>query len=118
MKTCVKKNKIQLHMHDGSNMLIDKNNYNTDDVIVFDIGTRKIKDVIKMEKGSKVLVISGNNMGTVGKLEEIITTKSSMPNKVVIDTGSRKIDLPKKCVFAVGRTEPVIHIETAERDEK
>ncbi len=109
-KTLVKKGRVQLHLHDGRNMLLDKNSYKTGDVIVFDLAGKKVKDIIKLENGTKALIMRGNNMGVLGTIEEIIVTKNSMPNQVVVDIGSRKIDLPQHYIFVVGKGESVIKI--------
>jgi small subunit ribosomal protein S4e len=112
-KTSIKKGKIQAHLHDGHNMILENAKYKTGDVLVFDTATKKIKDVIKLEKGSRVLIIRGNNMGSLGTVEDVVVTKSSMPNQVVVDIGPRKIALPHTYVFAVGRPEPVIKLGEA-----
>lgn len=109
-KTYVNGGKVQINFHDGRNILLEKNMHKTGDVVVFDILDNKIKDVIKLEKGTRVLIIRGNNIGSLGTVEDIIVTKSSRPNMIVVDIGPRKIDLPKSYVFAVGKNEPVIKL--------
>jgi len=109
-KRVVKKGKVQLNFHDGRNILIEKNNYKTGDVFVFDFNESKIKNVISFEKGILAIVVRGNNIGSIGKIEDILVTKSPMENQVVIDLGMRKITLPKSYIFAVGKTEPVISL--------
>lgn len=109
-KKIMKKGKIQLNFHDGSNMIMDKNDHNTGDVLVFDFENRAVKSVLKFEKGCRALIIKGNNIGTLATVDEIITTKSSMPNQIVVTAGERKFNLPKSYLFVVGKTEPVISV--------
>ena len=78
------------------------------DVAVFDLESGKIKEIIKQEKGAKVIIIKGNNRGSLGSLEGIKLVKSPEPNIVEISTAGRKITLPIGYIFAVGKTEPVI----------
>jgi small subunit ribosomal protein S4e len=106
-------NKIQLNLHDGKNILISKeegNKYNTGDVLILDIEKNSIKEHLKFEKGSIALVISGHNTGALGKIEDIIITRSPQPNQVVIAIENRKIPIPKDYVFVVGKEKPVIPI--------
>lgn len=109
-KGCVKKGKLQAHFHDGTNLLVDTKAYRTGDVIVFDIPGKKVKDLIKLEKNARVLVVGGNNMGVLGTVENIIVTKGSKRNEVIVDIGKRKIALPHDYVFAIGKHEPIIKI--------
>jgi len=106
-KTTIKKGKTQLHFHDGTNLIAD-GEYRTGDVAVFDLESGKIKEIIKQEKGAKVIIIKGNNRGSLGSLEGIKLVKSPEPNIVEISTAGRKITLPIGYIFAVGKTEPVI----------
>lgn len=113
-KTATKNGIIQIHFHDGTNMIADAS-YKTGDVVIFDVQSRKIKDVIKQEKGVHIIVTKGHNVGTVGILDEKRIVKSAGPNIAKISAGDRKITLPLNYIFAIGRTEPVI--STGETDE-
>jgi small subunit ribosomal protein S4e len=123
-KTCVNKTRTQVHFHDGTNMLIDAahgKRYGTGDVAVYDIAGRTVKDVVRLEKGSAVMIIRGNNMGVLGTVVDLIVTKSPMPNQAAVDIGGRTITLPRSYVFVVGKNEPVIkmqaHNETRARHQ-
>ncbi len=106
-KTTIKKGATQIHFHDGTNIIADAK-CKTGDVAVFDIESRKIRDMIKQEKGAAVVVIKGNNRGAAGTLEEIKSVKGPGPNIATIDAAGRKITLPLDYVFPVGKTEPII----------
>jgi small subunit ribosomal protein S4e len=111
-KKCIG-NKIQLNLHDGKNILIDKkdgNKYSTGDVLILDTEKNSIKENLKFEKGATALIISGHNVGALGKIEDIVVTRSSQPNQVIIDIENRKVPMPKDCVFVVGKEKPVIPI--------
>ena len=108
--THMKKGAVQISFHDGSNMLADKNLYHTNDIAVFDINSRKIKEIIKLDKGCKALVVGGKNMGSIVTVIEIVTMKSSMPNQIVVDMEGKVFTLPNDYVFAIGKDTPVIKI--------
>ncbi|MBI4170924.1 MAG: 30S ribosomal protein S4e [Candidatus Aenigmarchaeota archaeon] len=108
-KTATKKGKIQIQFHDGTTLLADAP-HKTGDVVIFDVQSRKIKDVIKQEKGVHVIVTKGNNIGTVGILDKIRIVKSSEPNVAEISVGNRTVTLPLNYIFALGKPEPVISV--------
>lgn len=106
-KTYIKKNKVQLNLHDGSNIVLDKDDYRTSDVIVLVANT--IKDVIRFEKGAIAVVTDGHNAGLSGTIESIDKNLRS----VVLSSGSSRIPVPIKYVFVVGRDKPVIKLNEA-----
>lgn len=107
-KTNIKGGKVQLNFHDGKNMLIDKNNYKTNDVVVLNMEKNVIEKVLGFKKGSAVIITDGNNIGNIGIINDIIIRKSPKPNEVVLKVGNRKIPLPPHCVFVVGEDKPFI----------
>jgi small subunit ribosomal protein S4e len=109
-KTCLKKKKVQLNMHDGSNMLLDKDDYKTNNILVYDVEQKKIKDVLRLEKGCKALVTRGRNIGSIVTISDIIITRSSMKNQVIVDMSGKSFTLPVDCVFAIGKDSPIIRI--------
>jgi len=68
-KTLIKNNKIQLNLHDGSN-LISENKISIGDSVYLDM-SGKIKKHIPMEKGKRVLVIKGKYLGLKGAIESL-----------------------------------------------
>jgi small subunit ribosomal protein S4e len=107
-KSCVK-GKTQLNLHDGKNMIAEKDSYKTGDVVVIDL-EKGIKEVLKFEKGATVLITDGHNIGSVGKIEKIIVTKSTQPNQIKIKLEDKDVAIPKDYVFVVGEDKPVISL--------
>lgn len=107
-KTTIKKGKTQLNFHDGTTAIAE-GNYSTGDVIVFD-PDMKIKEVIKQDKDTLVLITKGNNRGLVGRLEKINIVKSPEPNIAEISYEERKIVVPLDFIFAVGSKNPIISL--------
>lgn len=72
-KSVLKGGVVQLNLHDGSNV-ISKEKVKTGDSVELDF-EGKVKKVIKFEKGSDVLVISGRHVGFKGKVESVDGSK-------------------------------------------
>ena len=62
-KTVVKGGKIQLNLHDGRNILLDKNDYKTGDVLKVAFDGQKILEAYPLAAGAAALVSSGNHAG-------------------------------------------------------
>ncbi|MBR9690086.1 30S ribosomal protein S4e [Candidatus Woesearchaeota archaeon] len=70
-KNILGKNNIQLNMSDGRNILIKKNDYKTGDTLLLSLPKQEVKEHIKLEKGSIILLSRGRRAGTVGTIENI-----------------------------------------------
>tara|TARA_Y100000310_G_scaffold330946_1_gene403610 strand:- start:1086 stop:1787 length:702 start_codon:yes stop_codon:yes gene_type:complete len=102
-KTIVAKGKVQLNMFDGTNIILDKNDYKTGDTLVIDLKTKKIKEAIKMEKGVKVYITGGNKVGKIGVLKEIKKLQGRRGYNVVVDEDGKDFETNKKYAFAIGK---------------
>ena len=105
-KVHVRKGKLQLNFHDGTNMLVDKDVYKTSDVAVIDVSAKKIKDLIKFEKGAFAVVIDGHNAGASGKIEAI----DKKLRNVTLDADGKKLPVPIRYIFVVGSGSSVIKL--------
>ncbi len=95
-KKVQKKKKIQLNLHDGSNVIIKEDEkININDTIALN-KEGKIKKHIPLEEGKHVLIISGKHTGNKGKI------KSKEGNKIIIlfttKEGSAVIDASRVIV--------------------
>ncbi|MEK6856645.1 MAG: 30S ribosomal protein S4e [Nanoarchaeota archaeon] len=106
-KTRIKNNKIQLNFHNGVNLLVEKDNYQTNDVLI--IEDKKVKDKITFEKGSIAYIIKGKNVGKIARIEEIYNTPP-FNKQVTVSIADKKINLPKDYIFLVGKTKPIIEL--------
>lgn len=107
-KTSIKGGSVQANCHDGKNIISASGK--TGDTLVFDIATKKVKDVLPFEKGSHAIIIEGHNTGVTGTIEKIIKRPGSQPNEVLLATDGQKITVPEKYVFVVGKDAPVISL--------
>lgn len=108
-KTMIRGGKTQLGFHDGRAMISDID-IDVGDSCLIQIPEQKILEVIKLEKGSQVIVTRGLNAGQVGKIDEIRQGTYILPKRVLISLGERKIEIPLELVMAVGKEKPVIQV--------
>lgn len=108
-KTSIKGGKIQLGFHDGRSMISDTS-VNVGDSCLLEIPKAKILEVIKLEQGSQAIVTQGINAGQVGTVEKIEGGTFSLPRRVLLVLGKRKIEIPIEMVMAVGKDKPVIQV--------
>jgi small subunit ribosomal protein S4e len=99
-KTTVKGGKIQLHLHDGRNILTDDaGEYNTGDSLVLALPSQEIKEHIRFSDGIKCYLTGGAHVGEFAEVSEYIVKRSSMPNEVQFaDFGTVMSN-----VFAIGK---------------
>ena len=105
-KTTVSTGKTQLNLHDGRNILLDKNKYKTGDVLKLAIPNQKIQKSYTFEPGNIAMLIGGHHVGefeTISKYEEI---KNPKPNIVYFEDFSTIKDY----VFVVGQDKPEITV--------
>jgi len=113
-KTVVRGGKLQLNLHDGRNLLLDaadSKKYNTGDSILIELMSQKILDHVKLEKGALALITKGKNMGLLGKIEEIVVTKTKEPTKTICNVDGERLEVIKDYVFVVGKTKPLIKLK-------
>ncbi len=110
-KTMVRGKKLQLNLHDGKNILIDKDSYSTFDSLLISLPSLEIIDHVKKEKSLSIL-IGGKNIGLQGVWETEAVTKGSMRNLVSVKLEGREIQVPKDKVFPVGKDKPLITVNS------
>jgi len=108
-KTTIKNGKTQLGFHDGRSMIVDIK-INVGDSCLMQVPEQKILEVIKLEKGSQVIVTKGANAGKIGKVEEVKEGTFTLPKRVEISVDERKIEIPVDIIMTVGKEKPVIQI--------
>lgn len=109
-KVIIKTSKIQLNMFDGNNIIVSSNDYKTGDTAILDLSSRSIKEMLRMKKGSTALITGGRNIGSIGKIENIIVTKNPQPTQVIVNVSGKNVSVPKNYVFVVGHDKPAIKL--------
>jgi small subunit ribosomal protein S4e len=104
-KTTIKDGKIQLNLHDGRNIVLDKNARNTGDTLKISLPDQKILGVHEFKEGSIAYLTGGAHIGELGTVQGTEITRSSASNLVNFKDGFSTV---KDYVFIVGETKPDI----------
>jgi small subunit ribosomal protein S4e len=104
-KTMLKGGKVQLNLHDGRNILIEKeeDRFNVGDTVRVRLPDYKIEAFIKLEKGANCYVFKGKHAGAVGSLEELVELPGGIPTDARIKHDGKEIVTHKDYLFAVAK---------------
>jgi small subunit ribosomal protein S4e len=108
-KTVIKGKKIQYGFHDGKTLVRDQK-LKVGDTCVIDLPKVQVKNHIAFEKGATALIITGENAGTVGKIEDIQDGIFSLPKRALVSFDNKSVELPVEMVMVVGKDKPVIKV--------
>ena len=75
------------------------------------IPDQKILDVIKLEAGCQGLVTRGINAGQIGKIESVVEGTFTLPKRVILILGNKKIEIPADIIMSIGKEKPVIQLK-------
>ncbi|MDH7508241.1 MAG: 30S ribosomal protein S4e [Methanomassiliicoccales archaeon] len=109
-KVTARGGKTQLCLHDGRNILVEKDDYKTGDVLKVEVPSQKILDVYRLDRGNLAYIIGGNHVGEVAVIEDYIETRSPSPNIVKFKDGTSTV---KDNVFVIGTKVPEIDLPEA-----
>ncbi len=123
-KTMIGSGNIQLHLHDGSNILIkiadprapQEDVYKTLDTLKIGLPEGQIVDHAKMKEKDYALIIGGKNIGRHGRIAEIEKTEAKKRRNALVtiqDDGGEKYQTILDFVFAIGETQPFISLGEA-----
>ena len=100
------KGHIQLNLHDGKNIIVDKDSYKIGDTVILKLPGQEISKHIKMDKKAAIFLIGGNHIGEIGNVDDIIQ------NKIIYrDQKNNLIETSKEYSFVVGDSKPLIGLE-------
>jgi small subunit ribosomal protein S4e len=108
-KGMTKGGRLQYGFHDGKTLISDQT-MKVGDSCVVQLPDVKIIQHIKFEKGCMVLVMSGDNAGNLGKIEDIRDGVFSLPKRALVSFAERSVELPVEAVIAVGSESPVVKV--------
>jgi small subunit ribosomal protein S4e len=70
----------------------------------------QVKTHVPFEKGTTVLIISGENAGHIGKIEDIKDGIFSLPKRALVSYEDRSVELPVEIVMVVGSDRPLLKV--------
>ena len=108
-KTTIKGKKTQYGFHDGKTLISDQK-LKVGDTCVIDLPKVQVKNHFAFEKGSTALIITGENAGKVGKIDDIQDGVFSLPRRTLVSIDDKSVELPVEMVMVVGRDKPVIKV--------
>lgn len=104
-KTLVGKDKFQLNLSGGRNLLVPKADYAVGDTLLLTLPQQEIKQHLKLEKGMLVYLIGGKHIGETGTVEEIAD------GKIRVKTGSATYETSKQYAFVVGKEKSLVTLK-------
>jgi len=90
--------KINLTFHDGRNIIGD-NHVHCGDSVSVSLPKAKIEEHLKLESGSRCLIMEGKHAGTIVTLNEIIQRKSGRPAEAKVSTDKGEFITVAKYLF-------------------
>jgi small subunit ribosomal protein S4e len=108
-KTTIKGKKTQYGFHDGKTLISDQK-LKVGDTCVIDLPNVQVRSHFAFEKGSTALIITGENAGKVGKIDDIQDGVFSLPRRALVSFDGKSVELPVEMVMVVGRDKPVIKV--------
>lgn len=109
-KTTQKGGRTQVNLHDGRNLLLPKNEYATGTTLKVGLPKQSVLATFPMEPGATVLLIGGQHVGEIGRVERVERTRNPRANVVHFREGF-STDVTK--VFVIGKATPEIPIPEA-----
>ena len=98
-KTTLKKNKTQLNLFDGRNVIVDKDSYKVGDTIIYNFAKNSIQSYLKLGKKARVYIMDGKYQGRIGEVEDI--KKEAKNDRIVIKDKDGKFETLKKYAFVI-----------------
>ena len=108
-KTSIRGKKVQYGFHDSKTLISDQN-LKVGDSCVISLPAVNITSHIAFEKGATAIIITGENAGAVGKIEDIQDGVFSLPKRALVSFEDKSVELPVEMVMVVGSDRPVIRV--------
>lgn len=106
-KTKVKGGKVQLNLHDGRNIIVDKDDYNTGDTLKLAIPEQKVLGKFEFEEGHMAYLTGGSHVGHLASISKIERTRNPKANIVHF---KEEFTTHQDYVFVVGADVPEIDV--------
>ncbi len=102
-KSTLPKGKIQLHLHDGRN-IISSQHVAVGDSVVITVPAAEIKQVLPLQRGAAVYIRTGRRVGDVGIVQDLKGLQAAYGGE------QGTVETVRRHLFVVGKEKPVITI--------
>jgi small subunit ribosomal protein S4e len=102
-------NRLSYGFHDGRTIISDQKMRVGDTCLVESLDNKIIQHV-RFETGCMALVTSGENAGSIGKVEDIRDGIFSLPRRALVSFAERSVELPVAIVMAIGSEKPLLQV--------
>lgn len=109
-KVTINAQRTQLNLHDGRNVLVKEDMYDTGDVLRLKVPDQTIADHYPFEEGASVVVTGGAHVGEFATVKEKKTVRSSAPNLVLLESDAGTFETIQGYAFVIGGDEPALDI--------
>ncbi len=109
-KTLVEKGKVQLNLNDGKNILVDGGKFSTGDSLLVEVPSLKVKDHLKLAKGSLGIILKGKNSGKSVEVKEILAGKFRQPSRIICEIDGKDAEVLEDNFIMVGKEKPLITV--------
>lgn len=108
-KSTIKGKKLQYGFHDGKT-LTSNDQLKVGDTCIIELPKVQIKSHIPFGKNTTALIVSGENAGHIGRIDDIKDGIFSLPKRALMSFEDRSVELPVEMVMVVGSDKPVIKV--------
>ncbi len=108
-KRILSKDKMQINLHDGSNLAVKKDEgekIKTRGTLILELPSRKIKKEIEFKKGNMAMIVKGRHSGEVGEIKEIVPRTQT--HRALTRVG--EIQTLSKYIFMIGEEKKLISV--------
>jgi small subunit ribosomal protein S4e len=108
-KTTVRGGRLQYGLHDGRTILpAGEMEFNVGDSCILDVPSQRVQRALKLEKNAQVMVVRGQNAGTVGQVDQLLGGSFTRPGMARLKVRGRAIEVPTRLLLVVGKDRPAI----------
>ncbi len=112
-KRALGKNKVQINMSDGRNLILKDSKYAVGDSLLITLPKQEVKEHLKLDKGAIVTFLGGKFIGQIATIEEV---KGGI---ILAKIADKPIETVKRYCFVVGEKKPAVKISGKnEQDER
>lgn len=108
-KKILKGGKVQLELHDGSNIVVEEDEYPTKSTIVLKVPEKEVQKSLEFKKGQLALISGGKHSGQLAKIKKVREREGSQPDMIALENDG-EFETVRPYVFVVGEKKPEVTV--------